>query len=217
MVLNIIWPCGCTVHPFSSARTAFALGLGLLKNTFMPLLWVMCRRSPSHEAGSPISVAQAMVTRGERVGQTAELITALLNERLWADILLCQVKKGSYSKHVVTASMWVFWPRPLGPNSFSLFPSPVSWETDALICSLGEVPGRIFLPLFFCPLSGTQQRGVAGLSPRLHIMKNRDGWKWELRKGGLGSDYFIRGLLAYSSANQKSPIPRLLHNTASHV
>lgn len=47
----------------------------------------MCKRS--HEAGLPISVAQAMVTRGERVGQTAELITALLNERLWADILLC--------------------------------------------------------------------------------------------------------------------------------
>lgn len=55
----------------------------------MRLLWVLCWWGPSHEAGSPINVAQAVVTGGERVGQTAELITALPNERLWADILLC--------------------------------------------------------------------------------------------------------------------------------
>lgn len=37
-------------------------------------------------------------------------------------------------------------------NGFALFLIlPISWGTDALICSLGEVPGRILLP-FFLPL-----------------------------------------------------------------
>lgn len=38
-------------------------------------------------------------------------------------------------------------------------------------------------------MSATQRRGVAGLSPRLHIMKTSSGGKRELRKEGLGSGW----------------------------
>lgn len=58
----------------------------------MPLLLVIAWGNPNQvqgTAGSTISPAQAMVPRGYRVGQTAELITALSNEQLWAHILLC--------------------------------------------------------------------------------------------------------------------------------
>lgn len=45
--------------------------------------------SSSHEAGSTIRTTQGLVLSGLWVGQTAELITDLLNKSLWADTLLC--------------------------------------------------------------------------------------------------------------------------------